>query len=650
MQTRNLIVRIGGALLVVVPFIPLAADDTGYVPPQEWLLGAFVFGSAAWIIARFVPALPERLLKGIGSLDSGLLKGGRLPILSLAFLAFLLVLTSRVAFRHHPLLVDSVVQLFQAQIFASGQLTAAAPAAEAFFATQHTLVYEGRWFAQYPPGHALMLAAGVLVGLPWIAPVLMSLGSAWFMARFASGAWDQRTGRLVLVLIPFTPFFWFMGASFMNHVTCLLFVSAFLCAFQRWESGSAAGWALASGLAIGAAGLARPLTALAVAAVFAPIGVAHGIRARRFPSLGLAAVGGLTAVVAFGWFNAATTGDPLIPGYLRLWGESHGLGFHMSPWGELHTPLAGVVNEATDISLLATFLLEWPIPALLPAGLFLAIGDTDRWDHRLIVAFLAIPTAYLFYWHRDAYLGPRFLFTGVAFLVPLTARALASIPALRVRSPRLRDVVVMLVASCFVYTALYSAPRRMSAYASSFRSMKVDPSAIAASRGIDRGVVFVSVSWGNRLLARMREAGVAASTAEQVYRRLDHCDVELLLRRSRAERWPPGRVEAVLRDMPPGGVLLGAGSPTRDPTLRLTPGRSLPDACRAELAHDGPGFTNWLPFLLHNGPALDAPVLFVRDLRDRNQDFVRSGEYGSRWLLRPGGLEPLPPPDLSNDP
>lgn len=641
MRAGVTLARIGGALLIVVPFVPLDTEGFGYVPPAEWLLGLFVFGTAAWLIARFAPAAPSGLLTAVSGLNAALLRGRRLQVLALAGLAALLVLTSHVAFQHRPLLVDSVVQLFQAQIFASGHVAAPEPPAEAFVATQHMLIHEGRWFAQYPPAHALLLAAGVLVGLPWLIPILLSLGSAWLMARFASKAWGEATGRAVAVLTLFVPFFWFMGASFMNHVSSLFFVAAFLFAYQRWESGAPAAWALAAGVAIGAAGLVRPLTALAVAAVFAPVGLAHGIRARRFASLGLAALGGLAAVAVYASFNAATTGDPLTPGYLQLWGAAHGIGFHMSPWGDLHTPAAGLMNEAIDLSLLATFFLEWPVPALLPAGVYVAMTGGDRWDRRLVTAFLAIPLAYLFYWHRDAYLGPRFLYSGLVFLIPLTARALIAIASLRDGALRLRGAIVVLVAMSFAYTALYSAPRRLAGYASSFASMKVDPPAIAASRGIDRGVVFVAVSWGNRLLARMRAAGVPAATAERAYRRSDHCEIEQLLRRARFEGWSGGRIATALSDFSPGGVQLEDASPNGDPTLRLTPGRSLAEVCRAELAHDADGYANWLPFLPYNDPPLNGPVLFVRDLRDLNTVFLRKRPGRPGWRYRPGRLEPL---------
>nr|MBA2565819.1 hypothetical protein [Gemmatimonadota bacterium] len=137
-------------------------------------------------------------------------------------------------------------------------------------------------------------------------------------------------------------------------------------------------------------------------------------------------------------YNLLTTGNPWVPGYVKLWGPGHGLGFHETPWGDLHTPLAGLRNELVDLSLLNVFLFEWPVPSLLPLGLFLLAGwAVQPWDRRLVAGFLALPAVYFLYWHRDAFLGPRFLYAGLAFLIPLTARALCE-GALRLRGRSLR--------------------------------------------------------------------------------------------------------------------------------------------------------------------------------------------------------------------
>lgn len=638
-----------GALLVLVPFVPLdrvfelpqGAGVARLVPPLEWVLGIFVFGSVGWLVARLLPRVPARLEAGLVAVD-GRATRVWFSATCLGALAIVLVVTSIVVFRHRPLLVDSVVQLFQAQIFATGRLTAPAPPGEAFVATQHMLVRGGRWFSQYPPGHSAVLAVGALVGAAWAVPLLLSLGTAALLYRFAASAWNERTGRVTLVLLLFAPFFWIMGASFMNHVTCLFFAAVFLYSFRRWEAGGVAGWALAAGLAIGMAGLARPLTAVAVAAVFAPIGVVHAIRRRRGPSAVLAGIGGLCAVGAYLAWNAATTGHPLVPGYLELWGSSHGVGFHTSPWGEAHTPWTGLRNELIDLSTLAAAFLEWPIPALLPAGLYLGLtGGRDSWDRRMAAGLIAIPVAYFFYWHRDAYLGPRFLYTALLFLAPLTARGLLALGELPSGRMRARQTAILVVLLSFGYTALYAAPRRVVNYASSLTSMKVDLPKLAEEAGIERGVVFVAVSWGNRLLVRMRSAGASAALTEQIYRRADHCDIERVLRAGRDRGWDEPRMRAALARLPVAGEALERRSPNGDPTLRLVPGHELPPACRAELAHDLQGYGNWLPFLPANDPDLDADVLFVRDLRDLNADFLARRPDREAWLYRPSGLVPL---------
>jgi hypothetical protein len=69
--------------------------------------------------------------------------------------------------------------------------------------------------------------------------------------------------------------------------------------------------------------------------------------------------------------------------------------------------------------------------------------------------------------------------------------------------------------------------------------------------------------------------------------------------------------------------------------------------CSAELAHDRAGYTNWLPFLLVNDPPLNGPVLFVRDLRDLNAEFLRLRPGRTAWLYRPGEITRLGSADMA---
>jgi 4-amino-4-deoxy-L-arabinose transferase-like glycosyltransferase len=647
--------RLFGWLLLVVPFVPLTPlfgeidRARGLVPPGEALLGVFVFGTLAILGARLLPhAWPGQLTRSLED-DGG--AGSWLAAGALAVLVVLLLGTSVFAFARRPLLVDSVIQLFQARIFASGHLFAGAPPGEAFFAVQHMLVDGARWYSQYPPGHSALLAGGVVLGAAWLVPVALSLGTAALLYGFARRAYDLATARLTVILLALAPFFWFMGASHMNHVSALFFVALFLYLLVRWEDSGAPSALLGAGLAIGAAFLSRPLTAAAVGVAMAPFVLRSAWRERRFGSLLAGALGSLAALLAYLAYNAATTGDPFVPGYVKLWGADHGLGFHSTPWGDVHTPLAGLRNELTDLALMSSLLFEGPIPALIPAGLLFAAGwATREWDTRLMVGFLAIPVAYLFYWHRDAFLGPRYLYSGLAFLVPLTARGLleafgrAAGRTLWERSNLTRVPVSSaagaLVLLCVLYAAVYSTPRRFDVYRSGLASMKVDMGLEARRAGISGAVVFVPVSWGNRLLARMRGQGVSASGAETAYRTGDHCALDLTLRRAEAERWPPARTVAAITALGPGGEVVPAASPVSngDPTLRLTPGAPLPEACLDQIEYDRAGYVNYSPFLADQDPSLEGPLVIARDLRGRNRDLAARYPDRRTFMFRGGEL------------
>ena len=647
-----------GWFLLLVPFVPLAwlfgeIDRTrGLVPPSEALLGLFVFGSLAVLGARLLPArAPERVLQ---VLDREHGPGSKIAGGAVLLLVMLLLITAIFAFARRPLLIDSVIQWFQAQIFASGRLYAGAPPDEAFFAVQHMLVDGGRWYSQYPPGHSALLGLGAALGAAWLVPVALSVGTALLLYAFTRRAYDLATARTTVVVLALAPFFWFMGASHMNHVSALFFVSAFLYLLVLWEGRGSPALLFGAGLAVGAALLSRPLTALAVGIALTPFVLATAWRKRDVGSLLAGALGALVPIVLYLAYNAATTGDPLLPGYIKLWGADHGLGFHLTPWGEVHSPLAGLRNELTDLALLSSLMFEGPVSALLPAGLLFAAGwASKRWDQRLMVAFIAIPVAYLFYWHRDAFLGPRYLYSGLAFLAPLTARGLLELfrrtagrtlwegsALTRVPVPSAAGLLLLL---SVVYAAVYSTPRRFHVYRSGLASMKVDLAAEARANSVEDAIVFVSVSWGNRLLARMRGLGVSASDAETAYRQGDHCALDLVLRRAEAEGWSRGRAVAAVSGLGPGGETVPASSPLTngDPTLRLATGVDLPPECLDQIAYDRAGYSNYSPFLADQDPSLDGPLVIARDLRERNHELIEAYPQRRALLYRSGRFIPL---------
>src|SRR5688572_15168953 len=501
----SLLTRLAGAILFVVPLVPILAifgptlGATALVPPTEWLLGVLLFAAGAWIVALLFSeriSSVYRTLEGLGRRISP-----RMALIGgLVLLAGWLPWVGWLAFRHRPHHIDSIAQMFQARVFAAGTVTAPAFEPTAFFAVPQVVLDPTGWYAQYPPGHAALLALGVKAGAAWIVPVLLTLGSYALLVLFTRRVFGRGEALVTALLLLACPFYWIMGVDFMNHVSALFFVALMLYAFERWESGGRTSWIALAAAALGGVLLSRPWDAIAIGAPFAVLGLGMALRRKDVAGPIVASAAFLAIASLYLAFNAATTGDPFVPGYIELWGESHGLGFHLSPWGEPHTPWIGLRNELIDLALLDVFLFEWPIPALWPAALFLLIGrEVGRWDRRLLVGLLALPIAYFFYWHRDAFLGPRFLYPSVAFAVPLTAHAIV-VGARRLRGRKLglpglfrpADAglcVLALTGLCLAYAVFYSIPQRMRVYASSLQSLKVDLAAAAEEAGIDRGIV-----------------------------------------------------------------------------------------------------------------------------------------------------------------
>lgn len=649
--------RFAGLVLLVVPFLPLKRlfgplEGAGpLVGPGEWALGLAIFAVLAWLLARLLPeAATRRPFAAVTVRGDG--ASGRWAGVSLAVLAALLLAVSWLVFRHRPLLIDSIVQYFQGEIFASGRIVARPPPLPAFFETQNMILDPGGWYSQYPPLHPALLALGLRIGAAWAVPVALSLGSALLLYRFTSRAYDRGTARLALLLLLFCPFFWFMGASFMNHVSEFFFACLFLYLFERWDATGRAAWLPAAGVALGLGFLSRPLTALALGAAFGVVGLLAARRRGRLVHLPLGALGFGAAAALLLWFDWRTTGHPFLPGYVKLWGTSHGLGFHATPWGGVHTPIAGLRNELLDLSLLNLFLFEWPVPALLPLGGALAAGWLDRaWDRRLLLAFLALPAAYFFYWHRDTYLGPRFLYAGIAMLLPLTARSIRE-AAERLQGVRIgptpsfrvdgSHAALLLVGLATAYSVAYGIPGRFRVYATGMAKVKVDLVGRARAVGLTEGLIFVPVSWGNRLTAQLRALGVPASRVERAYRSVGHCELDSLLRTARRERWSSGRITERLAELGEDSVrLVRTAELNGDPTLRLRPDVPLSKECAGQIRYDRKGYDLYAPHLIENRPDLGGPFVVARDLRQRDGELRARYPSLPAYLYRAGEFRPL---------
>jgi hypothetical protein len=291
--------------------------------------------------------------------------------------AVLYVVVARMVFSGRPLLIDEIIQVVQARIFASGRLWLPVPAHPEFTSSMH-LIDTGKLYGQFPAGGPAMLALGTLFRAEWlVGPVAGTVSALAFARLLRLIEPSSFVRRLALALFALAPFVVFMSGSHMNHVTSLMWLMLATTALfiaVRDEAPHAIA-ALACGFALGMAATIRPVDALAFAL---PTGLWFLLRTWwqpvRWRELMGAGIGVALPVVVLGAVNWATTGAPLRFGYTVMWGRSHDVGFHAAPWGDLHTPVRGLELLNLYFLRLQSYLFETAFPALLPAIAWLALG------------------------------------------------------------------------------------------------------------------------------------------------------------------------------------------------------------------------------------------------------------------------------------
>lgn len=637
-----------GAALGLLPLLPLpqwtgAADEgprwAAHV--ESWAIGlvvVLVAGALAGRLATRVAPPRVRWPDPPAAVLVGVLTAG---------LTALSTYTLTSVFASNPHLVDEVAQLFHAKIFLAGRLTAPLPEPPDAFLIIHTGVTDTGWVSQYPPGQALLLAAGLLVHAEWLVNPILGGVSAVLIYLVARGLYGARTAKAAAVLWAVSAWVMFMSGTYANHVgatTATLAAWAVLFGARRrtpWH-------VVAAGLAIGLATVTRPLDG---AAAMVPVAV-WVVQGRRWRTLPWIVLGGMPFAILWGYINWRVYGHPLTLGYTALYGPEVGLGFHTDPWGQAFTPAIALSNAAVAIRRLHVYLYEWPIPALLPLALWAFIA---RQRHRgdLIVAsgVLAAPALYFFYWHSGFYLGPRFYYAAVPMLVIGTARAWRWGWAMARRAPgrwvRWDVALAATAVAVLVWGWVQILPTRVEIYRAGLVSMKLHPERQLAARGVQQALVLVPESWGARVGAGLWAIGVPPGAVERAYRRMDTCDLHRFLVAARSRgiggRAAARQLEHLVATAPPAPPKV-EGWP--DPTLRLRRNRALPAECRRELERDRQGFTLYGSLAWRNPIGLDHGIVFARDLFERNAALLVRYPGWDVWRFAPPATGPTALPRL----
>lgn len=165
-----------------------------------------------------------------------------------------------------PVIHDESAYLLQAELFARFQWTGPGRPIPEFFEQLHVLV-DGVLASKYPPGNSLILALGVLVGLPGLPILILNACASALMFVLA-----RRVAGGVVALL--TWIVWessfpmiYYHANYMSESVSALAWLVTWWGVMRWHQGDGRRWLVATAGAVSWCMITRPVTGLALGIV-----------------------------------------------------------------------------------------------------------------------------------------------------------------------------------------------------------------------------------------------------------------------------------------------------------------------------------------------------------------------------------------------
>lgn len=654
--------RLLGAALLLAAYVPfhrlldpaetgLAGATTRRVTESAWTVGIWgtvLVAGAAAALTLLLKADPARALSPLARVLV------RAPAVRFALAcalaaAGLSAAVSLFVFGGLPTSVDEMVQMAHARALLAGGIALPLPGDPAAWMIQNSLLTPHGWASVYPPLHTAALAVGMAAGLPWLVGPVATGMMAGFTAVALPRVFPDRpaAARGAAVLVAVSPFVVFMGGTFLSHTLAAALAAFTLWAALRARDGSVA-WAAVAGAGVGAFVCTRPWTGMVLS--LALVATAWLPAARRrgmgwsLPRVAALGAGGLPfAALLLGW-NQALFGHPLRLGYTTAFGPSHGLGFHVDPWGNAYGALEAVAYTGADLVQLGMALLESPFPAVALIGLGFALAPR-RWDGAGPVVAWAVAgvAANAAYWHHGIHLGPRLLYeTAPAWVIlwVMAARALGDGGS--PLAPRLRRAVVWVAALSLVgaATALPSRVTSLGGGAAASARLPEPPSRPA--------LVFAHGSWPSRVSARLAASGMRRDSVETALRRNDLCSVEgYAAWRAAAGTAPAPTLDLTPRPGPAPGLTSTILSPGNAVLVRA--GARPSPGCLREARADRLGSVELEPLLWQAPPVAGEGVVVARDLGPEANEALRRAFAGRDAFVLVAGAEGAPPRLLPYD-
>ena len=133
---------------------------------------------------------------------------------------------------------DEYSYLFEARTLAGFRLWEAPPVLGSDLIPYRTWILDFKWVSQYPPGWPMVLAGGLLLGLPaWMMNALLGGASVAALVALCRRVGDRSATVVAVALFTLTPFFVMNAASYFPHVFSSLLILLFcLCLLPDGEN------------------------------------------------------------------------------------------------------------------------------------------------------------------------------------------------------------------------------------------------------------------------------------------------------------------------------------------------------------------------------------------------------------------------------
>jgi len=323
---------------------------------------------------------------------------------------------------------DATAQVMHARMLARLKVAVPVtePLAQGHFYFQYMVMRDGRWFSQYPPGHILTMALGVLLRAPWLMMGVVAAGTLALVYGLGARLGGRGVGLIAVWLVIFSPFFQMMTGSFMNHTSATLYWCAallfFVVALQKRAPWQFAGFGACLTLLFAT----RPLVAMGLGTPLLIAGIVWTVSTGRkhwIAAVGGAAAGVIPVALLLAAFNLGTTGRPFQMG--------HQLTSSARVVSKAFRDPRAVTHVLFRTWLLKRTLFDWPaFLTLAPILALFASGRARRWDWLLLGTCVSNVVAWLLYPVFLPMFGPRYWYEMLPVLCLLSARGIGEIAAL----------------------------------------------------------------------------------------------------------------------------------------------------------------------------------------------------------------------------